>query len=186
MKVPLPVLLITLFTSLCVVGQSQVTIGHIAIVDTPEIREHELDQIAHEVEGKACPATKLEDCIMERVRNAFQERGYFKAAVLEPRLKPSMTAGKADANVVVEPGLQYLLAEVQFRFSSQPALSKADLESLITAHPGTIFNIRDVRQTMENVRSYYQSRGYANAAVVVDTHVNDEKRELSLTLEVQP
>jgi outer membrane protein assembly factor BamA len=167
-------------------AQPQVTIGHIAIVDTPGISEHELNQIAKEVQGKTCTTTDVADCIGERVRDQFQQRGYFKAAVLEPRLKPRANAGIVDANVVVEPGLQYLLAELQFRFSGQPVLSKTDLAPLVTVHTGDLFNTREVRRTMENLRKYYVSRGYSKVAVGPRTIVNDEKREITLSLKVQP
>ena len=48
-----------LLLSTCVLSQAQppVIIGHIAIVDTPGISEHELNQIAKEVEGKPCVTT---------------------------------------------------------------------------------------------------------------------------------
>ncbi len=138
---------IALLVSLFAIAQTQpqVTIGHIAIVDTPGMSERELKQIAHEVEGRTCATKDAGRFIEEQVLEAFQARGYFRAAVLEPRLKPSR-GGKADANVVVEPGLPYLLAEVQFRFSGQPVLSKTDLGPLIAVHAGDLFNTREVRR----------------------------------------
>jgi hypothetical protein len=100
-----------LLLSTYVLSQAQppVTIGHIAIVDTPGISEHELNQIAHEVEGKTCTTNYAEGFIADQVLEAFQARGYFRATVVEPKLKPSKN-GKADANVVVVPGVQYRLA----------------------------------------------------------------------------
>lgn len=177
---------LTVLISLCAAaqGQPQVIIGHIAIVDTPGISEHELEKIAHEVEGKACTQDSATQCIGERVRNAFQERGYFKAAVLEPRLKPSTSAGKAEANVVVEPGVQYRLAK--FELIGKPIFSPSELAPAITVHTGTIFNIRDVRETMENLRQYYISRGYSKIYMVPSTQVNDQKGEITVSLDVQP
>ena len=166
--------------------QPQVTIGHIAIVDTPGMSEHELNQIAKEVEGKTCTTNDAADCIGERVRDQFQQRGYFKALVLKPRLKPRAIAGIVDANVVVEPGLQYLLAEIQFRFGGQPTLSKTELNPLITAHPGMIFNTREVRKTLENLRECYVSRGYPKVAIVPEPQVNDQTGKVSLILNIQP
>lgn len=177
---------LTLLVSLCIVAQTQpqVTIGHIAIVDTPGISEQVLSQIAHEVEGKTCTQNSAAQCIGERVRNAFQERGYFKAAVLEPRLKPSTTVGKVEANVVVEPGVQYRLAK--FELTGKPVFSVSELAPSITLHTGTIFNIREVRTTMENLRQYYVSRGYTNISMVPDVQVNEHTRELSIMLDIQP
>lgn len=180
-------LAIGLLTSFSALAQTQqVTIGHIAIVDTPGISEHKLEKIAHEVEGKTCPADDAAGCIGERVRDQFQQRGYFKAAVLEPRVKPRTSAGIVDANVVVEPGLQYWLADVQLRFSGQPVLSKAELAPLVTIHAGTLFNIREARKTMENVRRYYTSRGYSKVAVVPEPQFNDQTGKVSLILNIEP
>lgn len=177
-----------LLLSTCVLSQAQpqVTIGHIAIVDTPGINEHELNKIAKEVDGKTCTTTGAADCIEDRILDQFQQRGYFKAAVLEPRIKPRASSGIVDANVVVEPGLQYLLAEVRFRFSGQPVLSKTDLSPLVTIHAGDLFNTREVRQTLENVRKYYVARGYSRVAVVPQTIVDDERKEITLSLDVRP
>ena len=188
MKAFVSPLSLTLLVSLCALAQTppQVTIGHIAIVDTPGISEHELKKIAKEVEGKTCSTTDAADCIEDRILDQFQQRGYFRAAVLEPRLKPSTSVGTVEANVVVEPGLQYLLAEVQFRFSGQPVLSKDDLVPLVTIHAGDLFDTGEVRRTLENLRRYYLARGHANVAVVPQTIVNDEKREITLLLTVQP
>jgi len=177
-----------LLLSTCVLSQTQpqVTIGHIAIVDTPGISEHELNQIAKEVEGKTCVTNDVAGCIGERVCDQFQQRGYFRAAVQEPRLKPSSGAGKVEANVVVEPGAQYHLANIEFRFSSQPVLSKDDLAPLVTVRPGMLFDTGKVRRTLENLRNYYVARGYSKVAVVPQAVVNDEKKEITLSLTVQP
>jgi hemolysin activation/secretion protein len=179
---------LTLVFSLFAVAQTQppVTIGHIAIVDTPGISEHELNQIAREVEGMPCVTTNAADCIGERVRDQFQQRGYFKTIVREPRLKPRTSAGIVDANVVVEPGAKYHVANLEFRFSGQPVLSKDDLAPLVTIHAGDLFDTGEVRRTLENLRKYYVARGYAKVAVVPQTIVNDEKREITLSLTVQP
>jgi outer membrane protein assembly factor BamA len=179
---------IPLLISVCAAaqGQPQVTIGHIAIIDTPGISEHELNQIAKEVEGNSCTTKDAAECIGERVRDQFQQRGYFKAAVLEPRLKPSISAGTVDANVVVEPGAQYHLANLEFRFSDQPVLSKDDLAPLVTMRPGMLFDTGEVRRTLENLRKHYVARGYSKVAVVPQTVVNDEKKEITLSLTVQP
>ena len=177
-----------LLLSTCVLSQAQppVTIGHIAIVDTPGISEQELNQIAKEVEGKPCVTTDAAGCIEERVRDQFQQRGYFKAAVLEPRDQASTSAGIVDANVVVEPGLQYRLGDLELKFTGVPGLSKTDLAPLIMAQSGKILNIQELRQTLWNLRRYYRSRGYRNVAIVPITQVNDEKREVSVTLDIQP
>ncbi len=163
--------------------QPQVTIGHVAIVDTPGISEHELNKIAKEVEGKTCSSNDAADCIGERVRDQFQQRGYFKAAVQEPRLKPSTNSGES---VVVEPGAQYHLANIEFRFSGQPVLSKDDLAPLVTVRPGMLFDTGKVRRTLENLRNDYIGRGYSKVAVVPQAVVNDEKKEITLSLTVQP
>ena len=188
MKRFVAVLSLTLVFSLCTAAQTQpqVTIGHIAIVDTPGISEHELKKIAKEVEGKTCSTTDAADCIEDRILDQFQQRGYFRAAVLEPRLKPFPSAGTVEANVVVEPGAQYLLAELQFRFSGQPVLSKDDLAPLVTIHAGDLFDTGKVRRTLENLRKYYLARGYSKVAIVPQAVVNDEKKEITLSLTVQP
>jgi outer membrane protein assembly factor BamA len=85
---------------------------------------------------------------------------------------------------VVEPGVQYRLANLELR--GDRIFSLNDLAPLITVHTGALFNTGEVRQTMENLRKYYVARGYSRFAAVPQTIVNEEKREITLSLEVQP
>jgi outer membrane protein assembly factor BamA len=166
-------------------AQTQVTIGHITIVDTPGITQRELNRISHEVEGRTCSTKDAGRFIEEQVLEAFQARGYFRAAVLEPRLKPSRD-GKADANVVVEPGAQYWLHDLEVRFAGQPVLSKTELAPLIAAHAGTIFNVRTLQQTIENLRNYYDAHSFLGTAIWPQSVVDDQKHEITIALQIHP
>ena len=165
--------------------QAQVTIGHITIVDAPGIRQQELDKIAHEVEGRTSVTNFARGFIADEVLEAFHARGYFRATVVEPELKPS-TAGRTDADVAVIPGPQYLTRDIEFRFGGQPVLLKAGVLPLVVTHAGTVFNIRDVRKTAEDLQQYYVEHGYPKAVVMPQMIVNDYEHLITVEFDIQP
>ena len=93
-------------------------------------------------------------------------------------MKPIITNGNVEAKVIVEPGSQYRLRELQFKFGGRPILSKTELAPLITGGSGKILNIQEMRQTLENLPRYYVSHGYPNVTMVPETRSNDQKRNL--------
>jgi outer membrane protein assembly factor BamA len=181
MKPFVSVCFIALVVSLC--AFAQVTIGRVAIIDTPSISERELNQIAHEVEGKTSANNFAEGFIADQVLEAFQARGYLRATVVEPKVKAS-TNGRTDANVVVLPGPQYRLADL--KLTGKLVFSETELAPLITAHAGTIFNIRDMHQVTTNLRQYYVAHGYPKAVVIPQSIVNDQKHQVTVVFDVQP
>ncbi len=123
-------------------------------------------------------------CIAGYVRDSFQERGYFKVIVSHVNMKPEVTNGQVSAVVTVDPGARYRLGKVEL--TGKPIFSQAELAPSITVHSGTIFNIREMRETLENLRRYYASRGYANVSIVPDTMLNERARAISVALDIDP
>ncbi len=144
--------------------------------------------------SKTYNAAKLtEDA--ERVRDAYQQRGYFKALVQDPKVQvrdthgglfhmpPFAGTGKAvDITMPIEEGQRYHLAAINFK--GNKVLKSAGLRKLFPMKDGAIFNVELVRKGLENMRKAYGEFGYINFTSVPDTKINDDKKLITLDIDV--
>src|SRR3954471_5798720 len=145
--------------------------------------------------AKTYDATKLtEDA--ERVRNAYQEKGYFKALVADPKTNVRDAGGinlpwfwrakhgkAVDITVPVEEGDRYRLGSITFKNNKAISNQKA-LRGLFPIRDGDIFNTDMIRKGLENLRKGYGELGYINFTAVPDTKIDDEKKIVSLIIDV--
>jgi outer membrane protein assembly factor BamA len=146
------------------------------------LSELEANAILGEGEGISGPSQALQRCIAERVADALQERGYLKAKVRSVVLKKPRSIDEADATVAADPGALYRCGK--FKLAGNLVFRPSELEPLVAIHRGDVFDVRKVRETMENLRVYYAGRGYGNVSFPPETSVDDEKKTVSVTLEV--
>lgn len=138
-------------------------------------------------------STKLEEDA-ERVREAMREKGYFKALVGDPKTKmrdtgrnwinPFSKPGKAvDITMPVEEGEQFRLKEITFSGGKAVTNMKA-LRRLFPMKDGEIFSTADVRKGLEQLRKAYGQLGYINFSPVPDTEIDDEKKLITLKIDL--
>jgi outer membrane protein insertion porin family len=144
--------------------------------------------------SKTYDASKLSED-QERVRMAYQQKGYFKAMVQEPQTKMRDTntgfhlpliqkPGKSiDLTIPVEEGEQYRLAGITFNGNTKITNNKA-LRSQFAMKDGDIFNTELVRKGLESLRKAYGELGYINFTPVPDTKIDDEKRTVTLNIDM--
>jgi outer membrane protein insertion porin family len=146
--------------------------------------------------SKTYDATKLEEDT-ERVRAEFQNRGYFKVLVDDPKteihdtghsgfhvplLQPGL--GKAvDITMPIEEGDRYHLGTITFK-NNKAIQSTAALRSLFPMKDGEIFSREKVAKGLENLRKAYGTDGYINFTSVPDTKFDDQKKTVDLIIDV--
>ncbi|MCI0348603.1 MAG: outer membrane protein assembly factor BamA, partial [Acidobacteriales bacterium] len=140
-------------------------------------------------------ATKLSED-EERVRDAYQQKGYFKALVQSTRTQirdtkgfrffpyPRMASGKAvDLTLPIEEGERYRLGSITFK--GNKAITDARLlRGLFPMKDGDIFNTAHVRKGLENLRKAYGEYGYINFTPVPDTKIDDDKKLINLDIDL--
>jgi outer membrane protein insertion porin family len=146
--------------------------------------------------AKTYDATKLEEDT-ERVRAEFQNRGYFKVLVDQPKTEIHDTGhtgphipllqsglGKAvDITMPIEEGERYHLGTITFK--NNKAISNIGaLRSLFPMKDGDIFSREKVAKGLENLRKAYGQLGYINFTSVPDTKFDDEKKIVNLEVDV--
>jgi outer membrane protein insertion porin family len=141
-------------------------------------------------------ATKLEEDT-ERVRNEYQNRGYFKVIVDQPKTQIHDTGhtgfhipllqgglGKAvDITMPIEEGDRYTLGSITFKNNKAVSNVKA-LRALFPIRDGDTFSKEKVAKGLENLRKAYGELGYINFTSVPDTRFDDEKKLIFLDIDI--
>ncbi|MBI1741064.1 MAG: outer membrane protein assembly factor BamA [Candidatus Koribacter versatilis] len=146
--------------------------------------------------AKTYDATKLNEDV-ERVRAEFQNRGYFKVVVDDPKTDihdtghagvhvPLLQKGlgkSVDITMPIDEGERYHLGTITFKNNKAVADQKA-LRSLFALKDGDIFSREKVAKGLENLRKAYGELGYINFTSVPDTKFDDEKKIVNLEIDV--
>jgi outer membrane protein insertion porin family len=124
--------------------------------------------------AKSFDANKLEED-KDRIRDAYQQKGYFTARVVEhslkmrdvggsgmriPVFKPNKPGKRADILLTVEEGKQYRLNKINFVGVKLFKTPDALMRPLFQMEEGDVFSTAKLRKGMENLRKLYGEFGY--------------------------
>ena len=146
--------------------------------------------------AKTYDATKLDEDT-ERVRAEYQNRGYFKANVTDPKTVIHDTGhkgfhipllqsgpGKAvDITMPIDEGDKYRLGKITFK-NNKFLSNTAALRNLFPLKDGDIFSREKVAKGLENLRKAYGQYGYINYTGVPSTTFDDEKKLANLEIDI--
>jgi outer membrane protein insertion porin family len=140
-------------------------------------------------------STKLSEDA-ERVRYYYQTKGYFKALVGDPKTQIHDTSGvkwynpfksspgkAVDITIPVEEGQRYRLKEITFS-GNKAIRDPKPLRALFKIKDGDIFDTEAIRKGLEALRKAYAQIGYINFTPVPNTTADDEKRLISLEIDL--
>jgi outer membrane protein insertion porin family len=146
--------------------------------------------------AKTFDASKLDEDA-ERVRDALQQHGYFKAVVDDPKTQmrdvdskmhvPFVQSGKGkvmDITIPVEEGDKYKLKSITFK-NTQAIRNTQLLRGLFPIKDGDTFDNHLVGKGLDNLRKAYGELGYINFSSVPSTEIDDEKKLITLTIETE-
>lgn len=131
--------------------------------------------------------TSLENVMdeaVERVKNGWQDRGYFKVEGTgqAKTLTSDPVSRRIALSLHVEEGMQYRLRSIKFR--NNKAISNTEiLRSAFPIGDGDVFSREKIGQGLEVVRKTYGELGYVNFTSVPDTRIDDESRLISLVVD---
>jgi outer membrane protein insertion porin family len=141
-------------------------------------------------------ATKLAEDT-ERVRNEYQNRGYFKANPGDPKTQIHDTGhagghipllqggpGKAvDITMSIEEGERYTLGGITFK-NNKAVQNVKGLRAIFPIKDGEVFSKEKVGKGLEALRKAYGELGYINFTSIPDTRFDDDKKEIFLDIDV--
>jgi outer membrane protein insertion porin family len=146
--------------------------------------------------AKTYDATKLDEDT-DRVRAEYQNRGYFKVLVEDPKTSIHDTGhpgfhvplimkgpGKAvDITMTIEEGDRYRLGSITFKGNKAISNTQA-LRSLFPMKDGDIFSREKVAKGLENLRKAYGTQGYINFTSIPNTTFDENKKLVNLEIDV--
>ncbi len=145
------------------------------------------DQIADTIKQQdyGDSADGLVDDAVERVKAAWQDRGYFKVRVSGEEV--TLTSSPASRHIAltfhVDEGLQYSLGGIKFK-DNKVISDVAALRALFPMNDGDIFSREKIATGMDNLGKAYRDLGYINFTAIPNTQVDDENKLVSLDVDV--
>lgn len=146
--------------------------------------------------AKTFDASKLQEDA-ERVRDAYQQHGYFTVVVEDPKTqlrdKPGgftpippfhRGAGKLmDITVAIEEGEKYKLKSITFK-GNKAILNTQFLRNLFPIKDGETLDTHKIGKGLENLRKAYGEYGYINFTAVPDQDLDKEHHTVTLNIDV--
>ena len=146
--------------------------------------------------AKTFDASKLEEDA-ERVRDALQSKGYFKAVVDDPKIQlrdthktlriPFIQKGNGkvmDITIPLEEGDKYKLKAITFK-NNKAIQNNQLLRSLFPIKDGDTFDTHQIHKGLDNLRKAYGELGFIDFSSVPNTEIDDEKKLITLNVEVE-
>jgi outer membrane protein insertion porin family len=165
----------------------EISIAEVIFSGSLQLPVSDQDQIAASIKrldyGNS-PDGATDDAV-ERVRAGWQDRGYFKVKVSGEKrtLTSSADSRRIALSFHVEEGLQYRLDRITFKNYKLMADVSA-VRDLFPINDGDIFSREKIAKGLENLRKAYGEMGYINFTSVPDTKFDDEKRVISLEIDM--
>lgn len=113
----------------------------------------------------------------------YLNNGYVNIKVGEPVVKINEAAKALDVAIVISEGEQYRIGEIGFKGELlDPA---ADLRKKLKSEPGEIFNRSILRTDIGVLTDVYGDKGYAFATINPLTRMDNEKKTIDMTLDIE-
>ena len=146
--------------------------------------------------SKTFDASKLDEDA-ERVRDALQHSGYFKAVVGDPKtdlrtiqggfhipLIQKRPAKVMDITIPVEEGQKYKLKTINFKNSKAFGNNTRFLRGLFPIKDGETFDTHELGKGIENLRKAYGQLGFINEVANPTFDIDDDKKLITLNIDV--
>lgn len=118
-----------------------------------------------------------------RISSLYFDRGFINVKVEPPDLEISADRKYLYITLRIEEGDQYSVGKLDF---SGDLIVEADaLRDLIKSEEGEVFNRSQLGQDLIALKTRYEDDGYAYANVTPLTQIDNDKRTISLTFDVQ-
>jgi outer membrane protein insertion porin family len=144
--------------------------------------------------SKTFDASKLEED-SERVRQAYRDRGYYAAAVEEPKTQIRDQGGlnwftfrpnkgkRIDILMPIEEGARYRLGTITFSGNKAITNEKA-LRAQFNVKDGEWFNATLISKGLDNLKKAYGTLGYINFGAIPKPVFDEQKKTVSLQIDI--
>lgn len=121
---------------------------------------------------------------LEKVRSFYLDRGYLRFDIESNTVAVSPDKNSVYVTLQVKEGVQYTIKGIEFvgDLIGQDELIKA----MLPLKDGQLYNGALVTYTEESIAKFLASFGYANSKVRTSTNINDDTKEVALSINVAP
>jgi len=123
--------------------------------------------------------------ILETVRAAWQDHGYFKARVDgDTRILADNALDMRIALAIhIDEGPQYRLWQITFK-GNRAILNAQALRKLFPLQDGELFNGSAIGQGLDNLRKAYRGLGFINFTSIPNSDVDEKNRTIALMIDI--
>ena len=119
---------------------------------------------------------------MFRIEGFYQDNGYLRAKVLEPRIDVNKKARQIHIIIPVEEGPQFRIKSLDVKGDN--TISHDDIKKSLLTKKGDIYNVSQLRQDIVTVTDLYSAKGFAYAEANPITEIDDKARTVSLSIDI--
>ncbi len=144
--------------------------------------------------AKTYDSSKLEEDA-ERVRQAYRDKGYYNAAVEQPRTQIRDQGGlnlftfqpnkgkRIDILMPIEEGDRYRLSHITFTGNKAVTNVRA-LRNTFLIKDGAVFNATAIGKGLENLKKAYGQLGYINFGAIPKATIDDKNHTVALSVDI--
>jgi outer membrane protein insertion porin family len=143
---------------------------------------------------KTFDSSKLDEDA-ERVRQAYRDKGYYKASVDDPQTHVRDEGGlslitfrprrgkRMDIRIKVDEGERYRLSGITFSGNKAVTNVRA-LRATFANKDGEWFNATQIGKGLENLRKAYGQLGYINMGAIPEPKIDEAKKTVSFNVDI--
>ncbi len=117
------------------------------------------------------------------IRDQYFNVGRVRVDVKQPHIVLSEDRTKMDIFIEIDEGPEYHVHQVDIK--GDLLLAQGELLQELDFEQGEVFNREKMRLNMDKLDNYYSNRGYAYVNVSPLTLIDDDKREVDLTFDIE-
>ncbi|MBC8283160.1 MAG: outer membrane protein assembly factor BamA [Nitrospinae bacterium] len=119
---------------------------------------------------------------MFRIEGFYQDNGYLRVKVLEPRIDVNKKARQIHIIIPVEEGPQFRIKSLEIK--GDDTIPHDDVKKSLLTQKGDIYNVSQLRQDIVTVTDLYSAKGFAYADVNPITKIDDKTRMVDLSVDI--
>jgi outer membrane protein insertion porin family len=119
-----------------------------------------------------------------RVAQFYYDEGYIKSRVGKAKVELSPDRSKLYVTIPVEEGERFKTGELDVTGDFLPDHPQEQVRKLIALKEGEWFSSGKLRQTIQVIGELYKDQGYAYVNIVPNTIVDDDRKVVDLTIDI--
>jgi outer membrane protein assembly factor BamA len=165
----------------------QITISDLTFNGEMQMPVEDRDELSFSIQQETFSGDvdEVKDQVLERVRTAWENRGYFNVhAKGDAKVLSSTPLSRQIAITVwVEEGVKYRLEKIAFNGNKEVSNLQA-LRSQFPIQDGEIFTRAAITRGLDNLRFAYLQLGHLNFTSIPNTQFNEDLQTISLNIDI--